>query len=96
MRSLLFLLGGTLIIIVLGVPADIATQSSSAKSTLPYLVFWLLTLITEWGGRYLILGIGCGLIGIAFMFPKRRSSKTRWCKQDSVQAWSTVALITRI
>lgn len=71
MRSVFILLGGALIMIAMGVPTDFPVQSS-AKSALPYLVYWLLSGLEDWGGRYAIVAFGVGLIALAFLIPSRK------------------------
>ncbi|CAN7172306.1 hypothetical protein [Variovorax paradoxus] len=73
MRSVFFLLGGALIVIVMGVPAEFPAQSGSAKSALPYFVYWLLSALEGWGGKYSIVALGVGFIGLAFLLPPKKS-----------------------
>lgn len=77
MRGILFFVGATLVAIALGAPEGLPTHSGSAKSALPYLAYWLINQFQEWGGKYLVVAIGAGMVALSFVMPKKKSPASR-------------------
>lgn len=71
MNGLLFFLGCTLVALAMGVPDDLPTHSGGVRSALPYLAYWLVSPLQDFGGKYLVVAFGVALLIWSFVLPKK-------------------------
>lgn len=72
MRCLFFIIGAALIAVAMGIPEGLPVHSASAKSTMPYMAYWLISQFEAWGGKYLVAAVGAGLVLLSVVLPRNR------------------------
>jgi hypothetical protein len=74
MKSLLFVVGFCLIALAMGDVEGLGAHSGSAKSSLPYMAYWIVNMFRDCGGKYTVVIVGVVMVILSFIpsTPKKK------------------------